>query len=173
MSQQTDLTIEFESNEQVESVLSDSVRKGLKNLTIQIYDNLNTWYSYGRIPWQSEEEKNMPSFRIKHPVDSLPWLGGMPNLESLTLKFLGLQYLPKEIDELKNLKNLDISFNFIKISDELDQLKALENLEELIVFGLRLTKSDREELTDANHRLNILYTQEQDIELAKKRRKEK
>ena len=40
------------------------------------------------------------------------------------------------------------------------------------MFGLGLTKSDRDVLTDANHRLNILYTQEQDIELVEKRRKE-
>ena len=160
MAQQDTLTIEYESHEQVEAILTDSVRKNLKKLSIEIYDNQNTWFSFGRIPGQSEAEANRPSFRIKHPVDSLPWLGGMPNLEFLSIEFLGLTTLPRGIEELHNLKELDIGFNCISIPDAMEQLKALRNLEELIVFGLDITKAEREELTQVIPELKIIYAQE-------------
>ena len=82
MSQKNELVIEYESHEQVNSLLSDAVRESLVKLTIQIRSNRNTWYSYGRIPFQTEDERNQPSFRIKKPVDSLPWLGECLNLRA-------------------------------------------------------------------------------------------
>ena len=160
MAQQDTLTIEYESHEQVEAILTDSVRKNLKKLSIEIYDNQNTWFSFGRIPGQSEAEANRPSFRIKHPVDSLPWLGGMPNLEFLSIEFLGLTTLPRGIEELHNLKELDIGFNCISIPDAMEQLKALTNLKELVVFGLEITRAEREELTQVIPELKIIYAQE-------------
>ena len=160
MAQQDTLTIEYESHEQVEAILTDSVRKNLKKLKIRISENLNTWVSFGRIPGQSEAETNRPSFRIKHPVDSLPWLGGMPNLEFLSIEFLGLTTLPRGIEELHNLKELDIGFNCISIPDAMEQLKALTNLKELVVFGLEITRAEREELTQVIPELKIIYAQE-------------
>ena len=173
MAQQDTLTIEYESHEQVEAILTDSVRKNLKKLSIEIYDNQNTWFSFGRIPGQSEAEANRPSFRIKHPVDSLPWLGGMPNLEFLSIEFLGLTTLPRGIEELHNLKELDIGFNCISIPDAMEQLKALTNLKELVVFGLEITRAEREELTQVIPELKIIYAQEHVMEFAERKRLEK
>ena len=172
MSQKNELVIEYESHEQVNSLLSDAVRESLVKLTIQIRSNRNTWYSYGRIPFQTEDERNQPSFRIKKPVDSLPWLGGMPKLKSLKLDFLGLQTLPKGVETLTNLRYLDIGFNFISIEHEVNRLNQLKNLEELIVLGLGIKAPERKSLKEENGNLKLYYTSEHDSELLERRRKE-
>jgi hypothetical protein len=47
-----DVMIEYESGTNLDSILSKSIRAELNSLTIQISENLNTWFSYGRIPLQ-------------------------------------------------------------------------------------------------------------------------
>jgi Leucine-rich repeat (LRR) protein len=164
-----DIMIEYESGTNLDSILSKSIRAELNSLTIQISENLNTWFSYGRIPLQEFEElNNIPSFRIKKPLGNLPWLGGMDSLESLTIKFLGLTQLPLGINELKNLKKLDISFNYLNISQEISIIKELEKLEELIVFGLKIDQSVILELKETNKKLSVLHSQEQHLDYLKR-----
>jgi Leucine-rich repeat (LRR) protein len=115
-----------------------------------------------------EELNNIPSFRIKKPLGNLPWLGGMDSLESLTIKFLGLTQLPLGINELKNLKKLDISFNYLNISQEISIIKELEKLEELIVFGLKIDQSVILELKETNKKLSVLHSQEQHLDYLKR-----
>jgi Leucine-rich repeat (LRR) protein len=164
-----DVMIEYESGTNLDSILSKPIRAELNSLTIQVSENLNTWFSYGRIPLQEFEElNNIPSFRIKKPLGNLPWLGGMDSLESLTIKFLGLTQLPLGINELKNLKKLDISFNYLNISQEISIIKELEKLEELIVFGLKIDQSVILELKETNKKLSVLHSQEQHLDYLKR-----
>lgn len=81
------------------------------------------------------------------------------NLKALRISGLGLRSIPKEISTLKNLEYLDLSLNLIE--DELiilEQLKHLENLKTVCLYGSKVSESLVNNLTKQN--IQVLYLEE-------------
>ncbi|MEM1002664.1 MAG: hypothetical protein AAGH46_08445 [Bacteroidota bacterium] len=153
--------LEYESKNQFKAELLNLAEAEITNLTIQISDNLNTWYSYSRLPLKGlEASYDQPNFRIKKPIDCLPKIKNLVHVETLDISFLGLKKLPKGIRKLKNLKSLDISFNYIDLQKEIETIRKLPKLEELVIFGLLVNKEIINKLTNEG-KTEVLYSQEQ------------
>jgi hypothetical protein len=77
------------------------------------------------------------------------------NLKTLSLVGLDLKRLPDDFDKLENLDSLNLFFNKLTISDELEKLKQLKNLKYLDVSGNMVDTADILELRKANPNLTI------------------
>ncbi|MEM6737703.1 MAG: hypothetical protein AAF620_16695 [Bacteroidota bacterium] len=153
--------LEYKSKNQFQTELLNLAEDEITNLTVQITDNLNTWYSYSRLPLKGfEASYDQPNFRIKKPIDCLPKLKNLAHLETLNISFLGLKKLPNGISKLKNLKSLDISFNYIDLQKEIGTIRKLVKLEELVIFGLLVNKEMINKLANEG-KTEVLYSQEQ------------
>ena len=90
----------------------------------------------------------------------------LKHLESLILRVNNIQTLPKEINELKSLRTLDLTDN--PGLSNIDNVVGLENLEELVLFGCYLTKLPK----DIGRLRNLKYLglTENDIDSQEKER---
>lgn len=163
MSQDLKRIVEYSSYDEVEILLNDAGSAEIEELTIQILGNKDTWYSYGRNPFEKEDARNKPSFRIKQKVDSLPNFASLSSLKVLSLEFLGLESIPEGLDQLEKLEELNISFNYITLSSELDYIVSMKSLKQIMVFGIEFNEEDISRLREGNTSLSVLYSQEDDI----------
>ncbi|KAA3437563.1 acyl-CoA synthetase family protein [Rufibacter hautae] len=66
----------------------------------------------------------------------------LKKLQRLSLVGLGIEKLPEDFSNLENLEALDLTFNELEISEELDKLKRLPKLKEIGLFGNKVDSLD-------------------------------
>lgn len=117
---------ELESEKIPKTIWNSENIKKLKIQRVLLEDN---WSTFPPLSWFENRELNPPFWII--PKD----IGKLENLEYLDLKNLDIHKLPASITKLQKLKELDLSFNKLKLSKELTKLGKLKNLKELRLFG--------------------------------------
>jgi Leucine-rich repeat (LRR) protein len=97
-----------------------------------------------------EEMTETPPFR------QLPdEITDLTDLTSLTLVGLDLSTLPDNFQKLQNLDTLNLSFNKLTISKEIEKLKGLKHLRYLELVGNQVDSADVVELKRANPELVV------------------
>lgn len=79
----------------------------------------------------------------------------LTNLKTLGLVRLGINQLPDNFSQLKNLDSLDLTMNRLVIKDEIQKLNELTNLKYLQLFGNVVDSLDIVELKKSNPGLII------------------
>lgn len=79
----------------------------------------------------------------------------LSDLKTLRLVGLDLNRLPDKFERLQKLDTLDLFFNKLTISDELEKLKKLENLTYLDIRGNKVDTADIRALKESNPHLTL------------------
>ena len=141
---------------QIKKVL---VNKSIRKLKIVIPENIGAHISFEII--NSAINYENPNVSYEYQVPYLPEeIGGLVNLESLDISYLGLTTLPNNLGKLKKLKNLNISGNQLKLETELEKIKPLNQLMELKAYGCSVSQDLVNELTSLNGNFKLHYTQD-------------
>nr|WP_091697722.1 hypothetical protein [Algoriphagus locisalis] len=90
------------------------------------------------------------------PFQQLPdEITELSDLKTLRLVGLDLNRLPDKFERLQKLDTLDLFFNKLTISDELEKLKKLENLTYLDIRGNKVDTADIRALKESNPHLTL------------------
>ena len=125
---------------------------GILTNTKRLYITIDTigWTVYpplGGFP-QPTDSKSAPS-QLPNEITELT------NLKTLALVRLGLNQLPDNFSQLKNLDSLDLTMNRLVVKDEMQKLNGLTNLKYLQLFGNVVDSLDIVELRKSNPGLVI------------------
>lgn len=101
----------------------------ITDLKIQKTQPKSQWSSRPPLSWYETVEFTAPYWILNSNI------GRLKNLESLTLVDLDIRTLPDSLTQLQNLRKLNVSFNKLEISNEIEKLKQLKNLEHLTLYG--------------------------------------
>lgn len=129
----------------------------VKNLRIVM--EANQWVVF---PTGFSDNFNKASYSFISKLNILPEdIGEMAALEVLSISYLGLDFLPESLPQLKNLRELDISFNNLNLENEFDKILQLMKLEVLKIYGYGLGESALSNIKKVMPQLKIFYTKEQ------------
>jgi len=125
-------------NELVTQEIPDSVWSNLNTtqLIIQKERPKKQWSTRPPLSWYEHLDFAPPYWVLNDKI------GQLTELKSLILFEMDIQILPDSIVELQKLEVLNLSFNKLEISNELDKLKQLRNLKHLILYGNHYVESE-------------------------------
>ena len=153
----TDLTVELDDYKNFQVQLRDIFqRRELTSLTIRLPDAYRgKWVTFSGPPEQASDAL----YEVEHEVGHLPdALGNLKRLDVLSISFLGLHTLPPSFVKLSRLRELNISFNRLTLSQELPKLLSLNRLRLLKIYGCEFTGADLAQLQRMNPNLKVQYT---------------
>lgn len=137
------------SNYYLDSVPRDIVKlRKVKSLCIA-KDSTNGWTIYPPLSALMQRADIPPFRKLPNEITELT------NLRNLDLIGLDLKTLPDNFDKLQKLDSLNLIFNKLTISNEIEKLKKLKNLRYLGLFGNKVDTSDIRQLKMENPNLNI------------------
>lgn len=108
----------------------------ITELTIQKTRPKNEWSTRPPISWYEHLDFAPPYWVLSDKI------GQLTELKSLILFEMDIQSLPDSIVELQKLEVLNLSFNKLEVSNELDKLKQLKSLQQLILYGNHYVESE-------------------------------
>ncbi len=121
-----------------------------KSLVISI-DSLNKWTIYPPVNAYNKTIDSPPFKYLPQEITELK------NLRQLILYALNLKGLPEDFDQLENLEYLDLSMNKLDVSSELLKLKRLKKLKYLVLFGNRIDSMAMQNWKKENPEIEIIY----------------
>lgn len=131
----------------------------LEKLKIVVPENYDGYFILSKINYQYDYSGISVPFDFK-VVKLSESLGNLKNLKELDVNHIGLEQLPSSITKLSALEKLDISFNLLSITNEIDKLRQLENLKSIKIYGNPLTRQEIVMLESLNLPEGIYYTME-------------
>lgn len=113
------------------------------------------WKVYPPVSFFEIKEVSPP---FKYLPDEITKLNKLTRLRVVDLD---LRELPKGFPKLENLEELDLSFNKLQISNEINKLRALPKLRQLNVTGNLVDTVELQNWMKENQNLEIIYKLDQ------------
>lgn len=121
-------TYVIQLSEYDQAILNTKLRKVRNAVALTITTSDSEWSIYPPC-------SGMKSLFENSPFNKLPSsIADLANLESLILVGLNLSELPNEFSELEKLRYLDLSFNKLNITNELEKFEYI-SLDTLVITG--------------------------------------
>ncbi|GAA0194627.1 hypothetical protein GCM10009122_58230 [Fulvivirga kasyanovii] len=162
------LTIHLDSKDSLSyyHIINEQVSTSEVEAMIFVIDNnLSSWIIFPATSDRDAFEDNYPNYSLQSHLKELPYpLTNIPSLQGLDVSALGLKHLPKDIESLKELTALDISFNPIDIKNEIYTISKMQGLEELYIYGCEFTEGDILKLKSLTPSLKIFFSKKQYLE---------
>jgi Leucine-rich repeat (LRR) protein len=141
----------------------------LKSLTIKITSNKG-WVVFPSVQGIDSRVR----YSTKTKLGSVPEeLGYLKRLEYLDLSDLGISHLPVSLVNLSNLKSLDMSFNRINVSRDIEKILFLSNLKTLKIYGCDFNEDDLLRIKRNRPDIRVLYSMDHLVQEAKDKQKVK
>ncbi len=132
--------------------LSEAIQELSEIHSLNIRRDTNNWKIYPPMSGWDYNIDLLLEFTLPREVSTIK------DLQVLNLTGLWITSLPDDFSELENLDSLFLAMNGLKIDNEINKLKKLQNLRYLSIFGNRLDTLQIRAWQKENPALEIKYT---------------
>lgn len=137
----------------------------LKSLTIKISSNKG-WVVFPSVQGINSRVKYTNNTKLGFLPEEL---GSLKHLEYLDLSNLGISQLPVSLVNLSNLKTLNMSFNRIAISGDIEKILSLSSLKTLKIYGCDFNEDDLLRIKTNRPDIRVLYTMDDLVQESKEK----
>ncbi len=137
----------------------------LKSLTIKITSNKG-WVVFPSVQGIDSRVKYTTNTKLGSVPEEL---GYLKHLEYLDLSDLGISQLPVSLVNLSNLKTLNMSFNRIAISGDIEKILSLSSLKTLKIYGCDFNEDDLLRIKTNRPDIRVLYTMDDLVQESKEK----